>query len=87
MSSPRTVLVTGAGRGIGRAVAEQFADAGWIVVAGVRDLERAAADFADRPGIAAVHLDVTDGATIAAAVVEAQTVSPTHLTLTTVLLV
>jgi NAD(P)-dependent dehydrogenase (short-subunit alcohol dehydrogenase family) len=72
VSSPRTVLVTGAGRGIGRAVAEQFADAGWIVVAGVRDLDRAAADFADRPGIAAVHLDVTDDATIAAAVAEAQ---------------
>ncbi len=72
MSARPTVLVTGAGRGIGRAVAEEFADAGWAVVAGVRDLERAAADFAARPGIAPVHLDVTDRATIDAAVAEAE---------------
>ena len=72
MSTPRTVLVTGAGRGIGRAVAEEFSDAGWSVVAGVRDLERAVADFAGRPGIAVVHLDVTDPTSVRAAVAEAQ---------------
>ena len=72
MSTPPTVLVTGAGRGIGRAVAEAFADAGWSVVAGVRDLERAGADLADRPGIVPVHLDVTDPESVRTAVADAE---------------
>ena len=72
MSTPATVLVTGAGRGIGRAVAEAFHDAGWTVVAGVRDLARAEADYAPRPGIVLVHLDVTDLASVRAAVAGAE---------------
>ena len=71
MSTPRTVLVTGAGRGIGRAVVEAFADEGWRVVAGVRDVERATADHAERPGVTVAHLDVTDPVSIRAAVEKA----------------
>lgn len=72
MSTPPTVLVTGAGRGIGRAAAELFADSGWRVVAGVRDVEGARTAYGSRPGIEVVALDVTDPAAVAAGVAEAQ---------------
>lgn len=64
MGPPSTVLVTGAGRGIGRAVALAFHEAGWRVVAGVRDLEAAEAAYAGRD-VAIVRLDVTDPASVA----------------------
>ena len=72
MSDPRTVLVTGAGRGIGRAAVELFDDAGWNAVAGVRDLDAGREAFRDRPRVHVVRLDVTDPAMVTAAVAEAQ---------------
>lgn len=72
MSVPPTVLVTGAGRGVGRATAELFAANGWRAVAGVRDPERAAADYGDVDGIHVVHLDVADPASVATGVAEAE---------------
>lgn len=62
-----TVLVTGAGRGIGRACVDAFLAAGWDVVAGVRDpggVEEAPAD----PRLLLVTLDVTDAEQVRTAV-------------------
>ena len=59
MTAP-TALVTGAGRGIGRATVDALLDAGWRVVAGVRDPAVAAELGAGGPeGLLAIELDVT----------------------------
>jgi len=63
----RTVLVTGAGRGIGRATTLRLAGAGWHVLAGVRraeDGERLAAEVAGR--VEPVQLDITSPDDVAA---------------------
>ncbi len=62
-----TVLVTGAGRGIGRAIAERLAEGGFDVLAGVRTEQDAAAVRAARPHrVTPVILDVTDPRQLAA---------------------
>lgn len=60
-----TVLVTGAGRGIGRAITEHLARAGWDVIAGVRS-EADAAEVSTLQRVTAVTLDVTDTAAVEA---------------------
>lgn len=67
-----SVLITGAGRGIGRATALRLAKAGWQVNAGVRKPEDGEALVKELGDVAAglilpVILDVTDDASIAAA--------------------
>ena len=67
----RVAFVTGASRGIGKAIAQRLATAGATVVAGARDAHaRPVADeIAASGGTAeAVSLDVTDAASVAAAV-------------------
>ncbi len=57
-AASRVVLITGAGAGIGLALARRLVANNWIVYAGVRDLKRAARDLGDtsaRP----LRLDVT----------------------------
>lgn len=65
MGRPRTALVTGANRGLGRAVAAALHAAGLRVVLAARDGEqasRAAGQLGD--GATAVQLDVTDAASV-----------------------
>jgi len=66
----RTVLVTGAARGIGRATVQAFAGAGWHVFAGVRDPD-GLVPF-DEDGVDVLRMDVTDLPTVAAAVAVAE---------------
>jgi NAD(P)-dependent dehydrogenase (short-subunit alcohol dehydrogenase family) len=63
-----TVLITGAGRGIGRAVALTLAQTGWEVHAAVRRVEDGESLVHDAPAstITPLPLDVTDSAQIAA---------------------
>jgi NAD(P)-dependent dehydrogenase (short-subunit alcohol dehydrogenase family) len=62
-----SVLVTGAGRGIGKSIVEHQAGRGWDVIAGVRNEEDAAAVTAlDPQRVSSVILDVTDAGHIAA---------------------
>jgi NAD(P)-dependent dehydrogenase (short-subunit alcohol dehydrogenase family) len=68
MNTQRTVLVTGANQGMGRAVVQELAHDGHTVYLGARDLEKGrSAAAAIGPTAIAVHLDVTDPASIAAA--------------------
>jgi 3-oxoacyl-[acyl-carrier protein] reductase len=72
--SGRVAIVTGASRGIGRAVARTLASAGASVVAGARGENAAETvkEITEAGGKAiAVPLDVTDAASIAAAVAQA----------------
>jgi NAD(P)-dependent dehydrogenase (short-subunit alcohol dehydrogenase family) len=72
MSQPRVWLVTGASRGLGRAIAEVVLEAGDTVVATARDgssLDGLVERFGDR--VLPVALDVTDRAAVFAAVSEA----------------
>ncbi|MPY33629.1 SDR family oxidoreductase [Streptomyces adustus] len=64
--STATVLVTGANRGLGRALAQEFLARGATVYAAARR-----PDLIDLPGVKAVRLDITDPASVAAAVEEA----------------
>lgn len=71
-SAKRTVLVTGANRGIGLAIARQLAELGNSVLLGARDL-RAGEEVANslrRPGvdIEPVHIDLADASAIDACV-------------------
>ncbi|MDT5064104.1 MAG: hypothetical protein QOK02_259 [Mycobacterium sp.] len=61
-----SVLVTGAGRGIGRSIVEHLAARDWDVIAGVRsDTDATAVTAANPRRIKAVILDVTDDAHVA----------------------
>ncbi|OBF28414.1 retinol dehydrogenase [Mycobacterium sp. ACS1612] len=62
-----SVLVTGAGRGIGESITRHLADRGWDVIAGVRsEADAAAVTAMNSQRISSVILDVTDADHIAA---------------------
>lgn len=69
---PKIVVITGAGAGVGRAVAEEFARHGWSVALLSRDVARlnlAAAQLAERYGVRALAIptDVADAEAVEAA--------------------
>jgi len=67
--APRTVLVTGANRGLGLEFARQYLDAGWQVIATAREPEKAAelkALGGSGKPLQIEALDVTDGKSVAA---------------------
>jgi NAD(P)-dependent dehydrogenase (short-subunit alcohol dehydrogenase family) len=62
-----SVLVTGAGRGIGKSIVAHLASRGWDVIAGVRnDLDAATVTALSPQRVSSVILDVTDAGHIAA---------------------
>lgn len=69
MAANRCILITGAGSGIGRAVAQRFAAAGWLVGAYDIDADAAAATVAALDGDQARSgaMDVTDDVSVASA--------------------
>ena len=65
---PKSVLITGANRGLGECLAERFAAGGWLVFAGQRALASSSTpvrDVSDRMTL--VGLDVLDAASVARA--------------------
>src|SRR5690349_23084295 len=66
VASMPSVLVTGASRGIGNAIAERLVAGGWNVVAGVRTDEDAERLKAANPRLSTVVLDITNAEHIAA---------------------
>jgi NAD(P)-dependent dehydrogenase (short-subunit alcohol dehydrogenase family) len=64
-------LITGAGRGMGVDIARAALEAGHRVVATARDGHRAAQAIGERDALLTVDLDITDTASVAAAVVAA----------------
>ncbi|MCC6831293.1 MAG: SDR family NAD(P)-dependent oxidoreductase [Thermoleophilia bacterium] len=67
-----TVLVTGAGRGIGRATVERFLAGRWRAVAAVRDPDAARAALPADDRLKIIRLDVTDAGAVPDAVAEAE---------------
>ncbi len=67
----KTVLITGASSGIGRAAAKAFQAAGWKVAATMRKPEQDN-ELSKLPNVTVLRLDVTDEASIAAAIEETE---------------
>lgn len=66
----KTMLITGASTGIGRATAKLFQQSGWNVAATMRSPEQAT-DLAQLENVLCLRLDVTDNASVQSAVAAA----------------
>jgi NAD(P)-dependent dehydrogenase (short-subunit alcohol dehydrogenase family) len=65
-------IVTGASKGLGRALVQSLSERGWSLVADARDAAALTAATADRPGVVALAGDITDPAHRAALVAAAE---------------
>src|SRR4051812_31640103 len=64
----RSVLITGASRGLGERLTERFASEGWLVFAGHRSLAQSSVPVRDvSGGVTLLGLDVRDAASVARA--------------------
>ena len=65
---PKSVLITGANRGLGQSLVERFAAEGWLVFAGHRALASSSTPVRDvSGGVTLVGLDVSNAASVARA--------------------
>ena len=69
MKDNKTIVITGASSGIGKAAAIYFAQQGWNVAATMRNTD-SESDFAAHPSIALFTLDVTDQESIKSALAQ-----------------
>jgi NAD(P)-dependent dehydrogenase (short-subunit alcohol dehydrogenase family) len=72
----KTALVTGAGPGLGASLVRRFRKAGLHVAAFARNADRLKETFADDSGVTCIPGDVTDGASVAAAVEQIEKIGP-----------
>ena len=70
-----SVLVTGAGRGIGLAITRHMSARGWEVYAGARS-DSALAELAGIPGVHPTRLEITDPDDVAAVAAELPGLAP-----------
>jgi NAD(P)-dependent dehydrogenase (short-subunit alcohol dehydrogenase family) len=77
MTTTKTAVITGAGRGLGLEFARQCLLRGHRVIGAVRDIERASALRALSSEIALVTFDASDAASIGACAREIQQITPT----------
>ncbi|WP_085692624.1 MULTISPECIES: SDR family oxidoreductase [unclassified Pseudomonas] len=71
----KTIFITGASTGLGKATALLFQRRGWSVIATMRDVEKGA-DLAKLDNVSVLPLDVTDPAQIEKAVASALEIGP-----------
>lgn len=69
----QVAAVTGGGSGIGAAICRRLADEGAIVAALDLSVDRAQEVVTDLPGAAAIYADVSDGASVEAALTQVET--------------
>ncbi|MEH6659797.1 SDR family oxidoreductase [Leeuwenhoekiella marinoflava] len=71
----KTIFITGASSGLGKATAKLFASKGWIVIAGIRQPEKET-ELIQIPNIHLLKLDINNKKQIVQAASEAEKISP-----------